>query len=625
MQAKTPSTNAQNVLQFVPGLFIGQHAGGGKAEQFFIRGFDIDHGTDLSLNTDGMQVNMPTHAHGQGYADMHFLATDAIGSIDFEKGSYSLEQGNFATAGYVNLKTKDRLDRSFSSITLGQYGFQNSILAANIPLSKSKHNAYVITDFLATDNYFEANQHFKRWNFFGKWSGQLNATTQANVTISHGWAKWLASGQIPERAVLAGNIGHFGAIDSTEGGNTARTNINMQFQKRLSKKSFVRFQLAGSAYNFNLFSNFTFFLNDSVNGDQIRQFEKRNVLNQSLHFERIEQLGKTQHTLIYGSGFQLHQINDIGLWNTKNRLSLIKEIQRGNAQNYHLFVYVGDEMKRGKHSLNIGLRSERIATAYISLLDSANHATQRLRTQVYLPKLTYAYNFSSHTVFYAKTGRGFHTNDARIAQATAAGLAPYSWSTDLGTNLRLGENYLFQLATWHMYSEQEFKYVGDEGVVEPSGRSQRMGFDFSFYAQPIKQIILENHINYAFARSLADPVGEDYLPLSPALTASGRLIYSATKNIQFAVAYRHMGDRPGNETNTIIAKGYTVCDVNLAYTAKQFEIMLSADNVFNVKWRETQFLTNSRLVNESTPVEEMHYTPGTPFFFKARLRLFFNT
>ena len=228
----SPINSSQDLLKQVPGLFISQHAGGGKAEQIFLRGFDIDHGTDVNITVDGMPVNMASHAHGQGYTDLHFLIPETVDEIDFGKGPYYSDQGNFNTAGYVKFGTKKRLDDSEIKTELGMFNTRRLLGMFKLMNDDSK-SAYLASEYILTDGPFESPQNFSRINLFGKFNGQVSDTENVGFTASYFTSSWDASGQIPVRAVEDGSITRFGAIDDTEGGNTSRTNILFNYDKYL--------------------------------------------------------------------------------------------------------------------------------------------------------------------------------------------------------------------------------------------------------------------------------------------------------------------------------------------------------------------------------------------------------
>ena len=238
--------NSQEVLRMVPGLFIGQHAGGGKAEQIFLRGFDLDHGTDISIAVDGLPVNMVSHAHGQGYADLHFLIPELIDNVTFKKGTYYAEKGNFTTTGFVDFKTFNALPNNSIKAEGGMFNTFRTVGMFNLlnDAAKAKgQSAYIASEYMHTDGYFDNPQAFNRFNLFGKYYGALGKHNTLSFSASAFTSKWKASGQIPDRAVESGLIGFYGAIDPDEGGKTSRSNANALLTSTLNNGSYFKNQL----------------------------------------------------------------------------------------------------------------------------------------------------------------------------------------------------------------------------------------------------------------------------------------------------------------------------------------------------------------------------------------------
>ena len=262
-----PINNSQDVLRMVPGLFIGQHAGGGKAEQIFLRGFDLDHGTDISISVDGMPVNMVSHAHGQGYADLHFVIPELIEGVNFNKGPYFAEKGNFTTAGFIEFKTKDYLEKNFVKIEGGQFSTFRGVVGVNLLKKtgdKRNQSLYFASEGSYSKGYFENPQDFNRFNGTLKYHGEINEINSLTASFTSFYSKWNASGQIPNRAVKEGVLGFYGAIDPNEGGETSRHNANIELLSNLNNGDSFRNQLFYSKYNFSLYSNFTFFKENTL-------------------------------------------------------------------------------------------------------------------------------------------------------------------------------------------------------------------------------------------------------------------------------------------------------------------------------------------------------------------------
>nr|WP_294862268.1 TonB-dependent receptor plug domain-containing protein [uncultured Fluviicola sp.] len=620
-----PVRSAQELLTLVPGLFVAQHAGGGKAEQLFLRGFDIDHGTDVALSLDGMPVNMVSHAHGQGYADFHFVMPEVVDKVNFEKGPYDVTKGDLATAGSVDFQTREQLTKSFVS---GEYGmFHHKKITAGIKvLENQKNNAYFAADYLQTDNYFESPQDFSRINFYGKYTGIISPNFKITVSASTFQSKWNASGQIPERAVESGMISRFGAIDNTEGGNTSRTNMQLGVIQKINAFSSLKSDFFFSAYDFSLFSNFTFFLQDSVNGDQIHQYESRKIYGGKTEYKKTISLKEnTTFSFTGGGGFRFDDINNIGLAQTTGRTQLRNQVQLGDINETNIFGYVSGKLEINRLVISAALRGDNVTFYYNNLKDSV-YQPKSLSKTVFLPKVTLLYNATDNVQLYLKSGIGYHSNDARVLLSSDnlnKKALPLALGTDLGTTWKLTKNLLFNGALWYLLSEQEFVYVGDAGVVEPSGRSQRLGFDAGITFQPTKWLFLYSNLNYSHARSVAEPKGENFIPLAPVFTSDGKVQLNFKKGIFTTLSYRYMGDRAANEDRSVLAKGYFVNDFTVGYQRKSFVITAIVNNVFNVKWNETQFLTESRLKDESQSVTEIHFTPGTPFSCRLQVKFMF--
>jgi outer membrane receptor for Fe3+-dicitrate len=627
-----PIVNSQEVLRMVPGLFIGQHAGGGKAEQIFLRGFDIDHGTDIQLTVDGMPVNMVSHAHGQGYADLHFVIPELIQGVDFKKGPYHAEKGNFTTAGWVNFRTRNALDRSFVKLEAGQFGTYRAVAGLDLLGNRVKsgknrdknQSAYLASEYSYSNSYFDNPQDFKRLNIMGKYHGHLSPTTYLTLTGSTFWSKWNHSGQIPDRAIESGLTGFFGSVDPTEGGETSRTNVNVELLTVTPRNHTIKNQLFYGNYNFELYSNFTFFLEDSINGDQIRQKEKRNLVGYNGSFSTQNDVGNTQWTTTLGVQYRQDFTKNSELSHTKNRTETLNRIQFGNINELNASVYA-DELVQvsSRFTINAGLRLDFFRNQYEDLL-SAPLTTKQASAAILSPKLNFYYTFNNRFQLYLNTGRGFHSNDTRVVVPQGGRqVLPPAYGSDLGAIFKPFPKLLINAAAWYLWLQQEFVYVGDAGVVEPGGRTRRQGIDLSVRYQITDHLYADIDVNTTKPRAIGEFEGQNYLPLAPVFTTMGGLSVQNNAGFSGSLRYRYIGNRPANEDNSIVAKGYFVTDMQANYSRKNYTLGLSVQNMFNTRWKETQFATESRLQGEAAPVEEIHFTPGTPFFARLSLTVFF--
>jgi len=610
-----PVNSSQEVLRKVPGLFIGQHAGGGKAEQIFLRGFDVDHGTDVSISVDGMPVNMVSHAHGQGYSDLHFVIPETIQKIDFGKGPYDASQGDFTTAGYVDFSTKAVLENSQISFGFGDFHSLRTLGMFKLMEDKKKDNAYIAIEHIETDGPFESSQNFKRTNVLLKYNTIFKNSDRLTFSASHFTSTWDASGQIPQREVDNGNITRFGAIDDTEGGQTSRSNLNIEHFKSIDENTMMKSNVFFSKYNFELYSNFTFFLEDPINGDQIRQFEEREIYG----FNTVISSKKESVDYRKGFGLRFDKVNDIELSKTRNRRETLERVQLGDINQTNMYSFLDAKIETGKFEINPSVRLDYFRFQYNDQLQT-NYEPRSKSKLIVNPKLNLVYDANENLQLYLKSGIGFHSNDTRvILQDDTRKLLPRAYGADIGTIWKPFDNVIINTAVWYLLSEEELVYVGDAGIIEPSGRSRRYGLDFGVRYELTDWLYFDSDMTVTTARSLEEVSGQDFIPLAPDFTFSGGFSVTDLGNFSGGLRFRYLDNRPANEDNSIVAEGYFVSDININYTIKKITLGLAIENIFDVDWNETQFATTSRLQNEIVPVEEIHFTPGTPLFAKATL------
>ncbi len=620
-----PVSNSQQLLRTMPGLFIAQHAGGGKAEQIFLRGFDIDHGTDLAIEVDGMPVNMVSHAHGQGYADLHFVIPELVRAVDLRKGPYNIADGNFATAGAVSFVTTNHLSESFLTTEAGQFDTYRLASGFNLLPRQGENapSAYVAGEGLFTDRYFVSPQRFFRLNGMLKYHNPFDGRQKLTLTVSSFNSSWDASGQIPQRAVDQGLITRFGAIDDTEGGETRRINVNLQHQCIVDARTQLQHQFYYSKYDFELYSNFTFFARDEENGDQIRQKEDRHIVGYQGRLLRQTNLLGLPLNLQLGLRARFDRSLDNELSYTRNRETTLERVAYGDVTELNAAVFGGANWQLSSRlRLEGGLRYDRFRFQYLDRLKTI-YDPQSTADGILSPKLSLFYQLAGGWQLFARASRGFHSNDARLILAQEVGSSlPGGTSFDVGSLFRIGKNLVGQVNLWQLDLEQEFVYVGDEGVIEPSGATRRRGVEGLLRWQLAENFFADGSFTYTHARAKTDEEA-DRIPLAPIWTSSGGLVYSPTEGWQGGLRYRWLGDRPADEAYSLTATGYFLLDANFGYRGTHFYIGLIAENLLDEEWNEAQFATESRLQNEAVPMKEIHFTPGTPFNLRAKFSYFF--
>lgn len=627
-----PVNSAQDMLRNVPGLFTAQHAGGGKAEQIFIRGFDCDHGTDFAGYLDGIPINMPSHGHGQGYLDMHFLIPETVKDIEVYKGPYFAELGDFATAGAVKFKTLDRLEKNTVQFEVGtaptQRAFSHSRVMVNyqLPINNDKISSYIAVEDIFAPSYFDAPQNFKRFSIMSKTKLELTDHSSLSLLLTHFNSSWDASGQIPQRSIDDGTLERFGSIDNSEGGHTSRQNASLTYNYFDKNQSF-KLQAYASKYDFSLYSDFTFFLNDPINGDEINQQDHRYV--SGVNSEYSINAGNSKFSI--GGGYRYDDIHN-QLDHVAKR-QFLDEAGLGHVAESNTNIYVKEVYQLApKFRAEVGLRFNYLNYDVQDLLPSdsmhQNYSNTNYQFQV-APKVNLTYSLNEKDRLFLNFGRGFHSNDARaVVQDFGNHRLPDLFGGEIGVLLHPFKNTIVSAALWGMELENELVFNSDDATTVNNGSSRRLGIDVGVRSTLTPWLFLDLDVNVTRGRLVDKVFGsvltENYfIPLAPSLSSTGGLTFHFPSGIEGSVRYRHLNDRPAIEDNSVNAIGYTLMDLNLFYKTPKYRVGFNVENALNVKWNEAEFATESRLKNETTSTNELHFTPGTPFTLKAIFSYYF--
>lgn len=629
-----PVNSSQDLMRLVPGLFIAQHMGGGKAEQIFIRGFDADHGTDINVSVDDMPVNMVSHIHGQGYSDLHFLIPETVSTFDYGKGPYYTEKGDFATAGYVNFTTKDALDKSMISLEAGRFNTFRGMAMLNLLDSNAKkrgENWYIASEYNYTDGPFTYAEHYKRFNAFSKYTKQLNTNNRLSLSASAFTTSWRASGEIPERAVesnsnavddngnavkipeYANPIGRFGTIDSAQGGRTSRFNFIAKLNTDLGNNLNLENQAYYTHYNFLLHVNSSFFADDSLGGEK-QQNQSRDMYGYNGKISKRSYLGNSMLTSAVGLGTRFDRTYGTERSDVTEQYQLIDFIEKGNINQNNSNIFLDETLESGKWVINAGVRLDYFNFNY--------HDTTKTHSVV-SPKFNIQYTANNRLQFYLKAGKGFHSNNAiTVIGTNNFETVPAAYSTDLGLNWKPVPRLYINAAVWYLYLQQEFVY-DDDGNIVAGGKTKRYGLDVSARYQLTDWLFADLNINLAHPRLADSAKNTGYLALAPTFTSTGGLDFKLKNGINGGLSYRYLHNRPGNNTGTLTADGYFVTDLKINYTRKKYEVGLTIENLLNTKWNEFEAEETSQLRGETSPVDQMSFTPGTPFAAKLRIAVFF--
>jgi len=603
-----PQGRPADVLRLVPGFVISQHQGGGKAEQYFLRGFDADHGTDIALFVDGLPVNFRSHAHGQGYADLHFLIPELVQRLDGFKGPYFPEFGDFATAGAFNFVMRDTVDENYAEAGGGSWATQRYLTLFSPTRDALK--TLVAIEYYRSDGPFTHPNGYERFNLFGKAKATLTEGMDLSVWASYYQADWHGSGEIPARAVRSGLIGRFDAIDPNEGGSTQRANVNLDWRWRPDDNQLVSVHAYGTYYTLTLFNDFTFFLNDEQNGDMINQRDRRYMAGFDALYQH--QSKPFDISLTSSAGFQ-YRIDT-------PRVVLATAVQRHQLartqdvsiveQSYSPFVKFdivplpwlrfvtgarGDFFSYHVHS--------RVNTTQDDLNGSVTEARPNVKANLVLGPWY-------RTEFFANFGTGYHSNDARavVADSTRTAL-PTAQGYEFGVRSKAIPRTELSLTYWVLDLASELVFVGDEGTTEARGPSHREGIEFAMRVKILDWLTFSGDVTASRAEFDTGAA----VALAPRLTSRADLTARMPWGLSASFSMRYLGDRYADEDRHQTARGYLLFDLTARYRYKWLEAFLSLENLTNTEYREAQFFFNSRLAGEPTGgVPDIHYTPGNP-------------
>lgn len=631
---------AEDLLRIVPGLFVVQHAGGGKANQYFLRGFDIDHGTDLALSVDGVPVNMVSHGHGQGYADMHWIIPELIERMEVVKGSYDPRFGDFATAGAVDLQTSSVAPESRVTVQGGMFRTYRGLGVVGTEIDRLSITG--AAEVYGTDGPFDHPQDLGRYSLFARAAHPLAGGDLSLTTTAYG-SSWDASGQIPLRAVRAGALDRFGAIDPLEGGSSSRHSVYARYRSGPSLPQ--RWELLGYlvSYRFSLYSDFTFLRDDPVRGDMIHQDDSRLMSGFKARYQRDDRLGP--FVLASRFGFELRSDQIRNHLERAPARELGERLTAARIGESGIGAFVEEEIEwLSWLRTSAAARLDRFDFAVRDALeDRESEGTrtsgERARTRV-SPKASLVIAPRRWLELYGNLGYGFHSNDARgVVQGVTALTRALGY--EIGARTRPTRWLSAQLVAFRLDLDSELVWVGDEGTTEPSGRTRREGLEAELRVAPLDWLVVELSATWTHARFRDVPAREAAVPLAPRRLIAGSLTAQHPTGLFGRLSVLHVGDRPATEDSFLTAQGFTRADLSVGYRHPRFELSLRLENLLDAAFRESQFATVSRLASETAAgacapgtravsvggsfqgCEDIHFTPGTPFSAQASASLFF--
>jgi hypothetical protein len=606
------------MLESVPGLIVTQHSGEGKANQYFLRGFNLDHGTDFQTRVDGMPVNLVSNAHGQGYTDLNFLMPELVDYLDYKLGVYYASVGDFGSAGAAEFHLFKKLDRPFGSITVGQYDLVR--LSAGGSTRLGKGNLLAAGELRRYNGPWDVEQAIRKYSGALRYSWETGSSEFSLLGLAY-HNTWNSSDQIPLRAVEDGTISRWGQIDSTDGGNTQRYSLSGSWRHH-GKTTTQNVQVFGVYSDLSLFSNFTYFLDNPVNGDQFNQREHRVILGANAsHSQLVEALGVT-HALKVGLQSRIDIISGLGLYSTEKRERLgTVRLDDVTETGSGLYAELGSQWT-SKFRTIAGLRGD-LYTFEVSSDIPANSGNRV--AGIVSPKLSLVYTASPAAELYLSGGFGFHSNDARgttitvdpVTREPAQQVDPLvrSRGGEVGVRATPAKGFRATAALWALHLDSELLFVGDAGITEPSSPSQRYGITFANFYRPSPHFAFDLDISFAHANFEDVPPGEDRIPGALENVVAAGAAYLAVKKGPFgAIRLRHFGSYPLIEDNRVRATPTTLFSAEVGYLLSSgIQVRVDVLNLFNVEANDIQYYYPSRLPGEPPEgVEDVHFHPVEP-------------
>jgi outer membrane receptor protein involved in Fe transport len=593
-----PVSRPSDLLRVVPGLLVLQHAGGGKANQYLLRGFDADHGTDVALFFDGVPINMVSHGHGQGYADLSFLIPELVERVEIQKGPYSVEQGDFATAGTIQFVSRQKRPGSSVSIALDTLlGVRGVGIGAGTFLNQRLHVLAAVEGFANNGPFLNPENH-RRFNVFSKLTYEPTQHTQLSLALASYGATWNASGQLPLRAVQAGQLDRFDSLDPTEGGGSTRHSATLAFSHRTQDLQ-VTAQAYVLAYTFKLFSNFTFALRDPVAGDQIEQTDDRVVFGAATNVRRRFGWKNLRAETLVGASLRTDRIEN-ALYNGAARVRQATVVQ-DEVRQTSIAAFVAQEVSfRRLLRVSAGLRTDYFVFDAASRVSPAAGLVGAARVS---PKGSVLVRPHAATDFFLNVGTGFHSNDARGVVLPKDAVTPLTAALgyELGGHFRV-DNWLdVTLALWGLDLDSELVWIGDEGRTEASGASRRLGAEIAVQVRPTGWLALDADVTSSSAhfRDGSTDGQTNQVPLAPRWTVSAGATAQAPFGLRGALRFFAVTARPATEDGFLIAEAIYQLDLSLAYRHRFVEIAAGVENLLNRENRQAQFATTSRLRHEA--------------------------
>ncbi|WP_229210131.1 TonB-dependent receptor [Duganella sp. Root1480D1] len=626
--ANRPALRPGEILEFVPGMIVAQHSGDGKANQYYLRGFNLDHGTEFATFVDGMPVNMRTHGHGQGYTDLNFLIPELVSRIRYRKGPYYADEGDFASAGAAHMGLADKLNEGFASLTAGAHAYRRGVVANSAEVGNG--NLLYALDLGHNDGPWQMPEAFHKAIGVLRYSSGTSAE-RFSITGMAYKAGWHATSQIPLRAVQDGRLDEFGAADPSDGGRTARYSLSTEW-RRCVGDNLTEAHAYVVRNDLSLYNDVTYFLDDPVNGDQVQQTERRKMTGFDLSHTWFGQLGERSMENSAGVQGRFDRIAPVGLYATTQQ-RVLHPIAESRVTEGSVAAWFQNTVQWTPWLRSIaGVRYDRYS---FDVDSSIAENTGKVSDHIASPKLSLIFGPWSKTEFFVNYGEGFHSNDAR---GTTARLSPRerepvdpvtplvkTRGAEIGARSEIVPGLQSSMALWRLRSGSELVFSGDAGDTAPSRASKRSGIEWNNHYAATSKLLLDFDLAYSRARYTEfDPAG-DRVPGAVEKVAS----FGATLNDlgpwSGAFQFRYFGPRPLIEDNSVRSSGTAIAYLRTTYRFdRRWQLTADVFNLFDRKASDVDYYYASRLAGEPAEgISDIHFHPGEPRTLRLTLRAVF--
>lgn len=615
-----PASRPAELLEFTPGLIATQHSGEGKANQYFLRGFNLDHGTDFSVTVEGMPANMRSHAHGQGYLDINFMIPELVDTLAYRKGPYFAGVGDFSAAGSADFHYRNNLERSLIKLEAGENAYYRGLAAGSLELGEG--NLISALSYSTYNGPWEMDQDLDKVNGLIRYNrgDQINGFSLTAMGYDNGW---VASDQIPQRAVDSGMISELGFIDPTVGGTTHRYSLSADWRTAENERHWH-----ASAYiidyRLQLYSNFTYLLNDPINGDQFEQFDDRMIYGAAAHLHHPFQLAGVTAEMQYGMEMRTDNIDTVGLYQTsaRHRLSTVREDDIGESS---LAAFMQADI-RWSDSIRT-IMGARIDHYRFDVESDLEANSGKAEDTIFSPKASLVLGPWQQTEMFLNLGKGFHSNDARGTTitidpldmtTTADSVNPLvaAWGADIGVRTLAIDKLQLAASVWALELESELVYVGDGGGTDASGKSKRYGLELGAVYTPRDWLIFD--ADYAWAHSrLADEPVDNRIPNAISNVISLGMTLNDLGKWSGGLRWRYFGEAALVEDNSVRSESTSIVNGQIVYAlSDSVSVTLAGYNLLDNNARDITYFYESLLPGELQPVADIHYHPVEPRNFR---------